>query len=172
MILLDVGNLWHGCRRITGRKGARVDFKKVLDRFRSKERKVVAYVVTPRFPGEPVRNVGFVGALRSLGIEVRQVHVEARREGTEVFVGRAHSSVYDMMMEDYSKLGEGVDEVVIVSGAGKVIPLAQRAKEEGRRLIVACFVAVGDLNTVLREVADEVVTLDASLVYDGKEGGR
>ena len=61
------------------------------------------------------------------------------------------------------------DQVVIVSGAGATISVAEKAHENGKRVIVAAFEKAGDLNQELKARADKLVQLDASFRFVKKD---
>ena len=121
-VLIDVQNLYHSAKNLYK---ARVNFQEVLKTAVSKRNviRVFAYVVKTKTGEEKA----FHEALAKLGIEIR---IKDLKE----FYGGAKKADWDVgLVIDAIRLAPSVDALVLVSGDGDFVPLAEYLKNQGKR---------------------------------------
>lgn len=172
VVFVDVQNLYYGMRRVTGDPAARCDYVALRNVLRSSPDDLfLAYVVTPvlgadsEYPHVMKDDAWFIRFLRKSGYQVRRhfARVYQSRDGDGVQFD--HTSPIREMVFDSARYTHAFDRVVIVSGSGAMIQIADRARELGKRVAVACFERAKDLNPALKIRADEVIQLEAGLRY-------
>lgn len=172
VVFVDIQNVFYGLKRITGDQRARCDFVKLRNVLSSSEDDLfLAYIVTPVMGADSPRphvmkdDAWFIHFLRKSGYQVRRhfARVFQSKDDDSVQFDRT-SPVREMVIDSLRHI-HSFDRVVIVSGSGATIPLADKAHELGKLVVVASFERAGDLNPGLKARADETVQLDASFQY-------
>ena len=146
-VLIDVQNLYHSAKNLYG---AKVNFKEILKSAVSGRRliRAFAYVVKTKTGEEKP----FFEALTKLGIETRV------RELQE-FYGGLKKADWDVgIVIDAIKTAPSVDVIVLASGDGDFIPLAEYLKNQGKRVEVIAFGR--STSSKLREIADEFIDIE------------
>lgn len=185
LFLVDVQNIFHGMKRATGDPSVRVDFRKLRETLMSGVQTgiFVAYVPTPvqsisrTFENECIEpgvqfisgfvNDNFVKMLISNGYKVKRFPMEMRVDATGKHQYVSTERLVSSMELEIFRWINAVDSVVIVSGAGKMIPVAQQIRNTGRKVKLACINKASDTNKVLVENVDEVIYLSTeSIRYD------
>lgn len=145
-VLIDVQNLYHSAKNIFN---ARVDFKEVLKKGVDGRKLIRAfgYVVSTKTGEEKP----FFEALTSLGIETRV------RDLQEFYGGQKKADWDVGIVIDAVRTAPNVDVVVLCSGDGDFIPLAEYLKAQGKRVEILAFEKT--TSSRLREVVDEFFDL-------------
>ncbi len=145
-VFIDVQNMYHSARSLYN---ARVNFREVLNESISGRNliRAFAYVVRTKTGEEKT----FFEALQKQGIEIRVRDLQE-------FYGGAKKADWDVgIVIDAIRTSEIVDALVIVSGDGDFIPLAEHLKSHGRRVEVMAF---GQSTSArLKEAADEFIDM-------------
>lgn len=149
-ILIDVQNLYHSARNLYG---LRVNFKEILKESIAGRKMIraFAYVVRTKTGEEKP----FFDALTKLGIETRIKDLQE-------FYGGAKKADWDVgLVIDAIRTAPALDVIVLVSGDGDFIPLADYLKNQGKRVEVMAFGRT--TSAKLKEVADEFIDLDKNI---------
>lgn len=145
-VFIDAQNMYHSARSIFQ---SRVNFKEILKQAVS-DRKLVrafGYVIRTKTGEE----TAFFEALVNLGIETRVKDLQE-------FYGGAKKADWDVgLVVDAIRTASTVDTIVLVSGDGDFVPLAEYLKNNGRRVEVMAFGR--SASSKLREAADEFIDL-------------
>jgi uncharacterized protein (TIGR00288 family) len=151
-MFIDAQNLYHSAKNLYHGK---VNFGNVVKDAvagRSVVR-VVAYVITTESGEEKT----FFEALEKLGIETKT-------KDLQIFWGGAKKADWDVSIAiDAIRIAHKVDAVVLVSGDGDFVPLAQHLKQMGVQVEVACFEK--SVSARLKEEADIFLDLSQDLDY-------
>lgn len=145
-VLIDVQNLYHSAKNLY--KG-RVNFKEIL-RQAIAGRKLIrafAYVVRTKTGEERA----FFEALTKLGIETRV------RDLQEFYGGQKKADWDVGIVIDAIRTSANVDVIVLCSGDGDFIPLAEYLRNQGKRVEVMAFGRT--TSTRLKEAADEFLDI-------------
>lgn len=144
-VFIDTQNLYHSAKNIYK---ARVNFSAVVKEAVAGRQLVraIAYVITT----ESGEEKGFFEALEKAGIETKT-------KPLQVFFGGVKKADWDVGLAiDAIKFSDALDAVVIVSGDGDFVPLAEYLK--GRcQVEVAAFGK--SASAKLKEIADDFVDL-------------
>lgn len=147
-IFVDVQNLYYSARNIYKSK---VNFKTILNEAVKGRQliRAIAYVIKADVKDE----VNFFEALKSFGYEVKA-------KDLQVFYGGAKKGDWDIgIAMDTIELASKLDAIVLVSGDGDFVPLAQHLKHA-----LGCFVEViafgKSSSQKLVEEADNFIDLD------------
>ena len=165
--LVDLQNIWYGMQRVTG-LAARIDFVKLRKAIStSEEDLMIAYVITP-VQGEtkqPLRDDRkFAAFLKKAGFSVHRQYAQINMDDSGVHFDKSHTA--DRMFFDVVKFLPSFDRLVVVSGSGAMIPLVNKAKSDGKPVVIASFDKAGDLNRELGALADSLIHLDASYKFE------
>lgn len=146
-VFIDVQNMYHSARNLFN---ARVNFKEVVNAAVA-GRKLIrsfAYVVRTKTGEEKA----FFDALIKEGIETRVKDLQE-------FYGGAKKADWDVGMAiDAVRTADVVDTVVIVSGDGDFLPLADYLKGRGRRVEVIAFGRT--TSQKIKEEADDFLDME------------
>jgi uncharacterized LabA/DUF88 family protein len=145
-VLIDVQNLYYSARNLYS---ARVNFKEILKIAVSNRNliRAFAYVVSTKTGEERP----FFEALVNLGIETRAKELQE-------FYGGQKKADWDVgIVIDAIRISPSVDALVLVSGDGDFIPLAQYLKNQGKRVEIIAFGK--SASGKLKEEADEFIDL-------------
>lgn len=146
-ILIDVQNLYHSAKNLYG---ARVNFREILKLAISGRSliRVFAYVVRTKTGEEKP----FFEALTKLGIETRIRDLQE-------FYGGLKKADWDVgITVDAIRIAPDVDAIVLASGDGDFLQLAEYLKNRGKRIEVIAFGR--SASTKLKEAADEFIDLE------------
>jgi uncharacterized LabA/DUF88 family protein len=149
-ILIDVQNLYHSAKNLYG---ARVNFREILKLAISGRSliRVFAYVVRTKSGEEKP----FFEALTKLGIETRIRDLQE-------FYGGLKKADWDVgITVDAIRIAPDVDAIVLASGDGDFLQLAEYLKSRGKRIEIVAFGR--SASTKLKEAADEFVDLEKDL---------
>ena len=145
-VLIDVQNMYHSAKNLYH---AKVNFAEIL-KLAVGGRKLIrafAYVVRTKTGEEKA----FFEALIKLGIETRIRDLQE-------FYGGLKKADWDVGITiDAVKTAPGVDVIVLVSGDGDFVQLAEYLKNQGKRVEIIAFGK--SASSRLREVADEFIDL-------------
>ena len=160
-VFVDVSNLYYPAVEAYG---GHIDYEKFLD-FVARGRKLVraiAYTVAPLDPAKEAGYLGFVGALKKAGYEVREKRPKIMRhkEGNEEEVMSVKAN-WDMgiAMDAISiSLAGKIDVAALASGDGDFVDLVAFLKSHGVKVEVYAF----KRNTAIELIraADEFYDLD------------
>jgi len=148
-VLIDVQNLYHSARNLYN---ARVNFREILKLAVSGRNliRVFAYVVRTKTGEERP----FFEALTKLGIETRV------RDLQEFYGGQKKADWDVGIVIDAIRIASSIDALVLVSGDGDFVSLAEYLKNQGKRVEVIAFGR--SASGLLREAADEFIDLERS----------
>lgn len=152
-IFADVQNLHHGARKQYGR---RIDYERLLNYVVAGRKlvKAIAYLIQP--PGTDYSR--FIGWLRSLNFEVKSKPPRLRADGST-------KSDWDMGVAlDIFSLMDKLDVVIILSGDGDFVDLAETLQQKGLKVEVAFFPETTAMN--LRETADAYYPLGENILTE------
>jgi len=183
-VVCDIQNIFHGLIRTTGDPRARVDYVKLkrIVTHPGEETLLTAYIVTPVASTEiqekslipPEQQTGFIDdsfveLLKRLGYKVRRSFCSMKvNETAEVrHVNYVRTSMAHAVYQDVREVLAYYDKVVLVSGAGALLPTANMVKEAGKVLWVVAFIRAGDLNSEYRRIADKILPLNDTLRWSG-----
>ena len=147
-VFVDVQNLYYSAKNLYK---AKVNFAQVLREAVAGRKLVraIAYVIKADIKEEK----NFFDALEKIGYEVKS-------KDLQTFVGGAKKGDWDIgIAMDTIELANKLDTIILVSGDGDFVPLAQHLKRAmGCRIEV---MAIGPSSSAkLREEADEFVDMD------------
>lgn len=147
-VFIDVQNLYYSARNLYQSK---VNFGEILKQAVA-GRKLVrafAYVVRTKTGEEQP----FFDALINLGIETRVRDLQE-------FFGGAKKADWDVgiVIDAIKTANSGVDVIVLVSGDGDFVPLAEYLKNQGKKMEVIAFGKTAAAK--LREAADEFMDME------------
>lgn len=145
-VFVDVGNMYHSAKNLYN---AKVNFKEVLKSAVAGRKLVraIAYVIKSKSPEEQK----FFEALDSQGFEVKM-------KDLQIFVGGNKKGDWDVGMAiDTIKMASKLDVVVLVTGDGDFIPLAEYLQYHGQLVEVLAFHETA--SSRLQEVADDFIDL-------------
>lgn len=146
-VLIDVQNMYHSAKNLYK---ARVNFREILRTAEAGRKLVraVAYVVTT----ETGEEKAFLEALGKAGIEIKTKELQ-------IFPGGMKKADWDIgMAVDAIKLSNLCDAIVLVTGDGDFVPLAEYLKGAwGGQVEVIAFSK--SASAKLREIADDFVDL-------------
>ncbi len=148
-IFIDTQNLYHSAKNIYRSK---VNFDAVVRKTIGDRELVraVAYVVTT----ESGEEQSFFEALGKIGIEVKT-------KDLQIFYGGAKKADWDVgMAVDAIKLSSKVDAIVIATGDGDFVPLAEYVRSQGCQ--VECIAFGKSSSSRLRETVDDFIDMDES----------
>ena len=149
-VLIDVQNLYHSAKNL---HQARVNFRAIL-KSAVDERNLIrafAYVIKTKTGEERA----FFEALINLGIETRVKELQE-------FYGGFKKGDWDVGITiDAVRIAPSVDTVVLASGDGDFIQLAEYLKGQGKRVEVIAFGRSSSAK--LKEVVDEFIDLEKNL---------
>lgn len=146
-IFIDAQNLYHSAKNLYK---AKVNFGAVVKEALAGRTLVrsVAYVITT----ESGEEQGFFDALTKLGIETKT-------KDLQIFYGGAKKADWDVgMAVDAIKMAPKVDAVILATGDGDFIPLAEYLKMNGCQVEVVAFGKSS--SSKLRETVDDFVDMD------------
>lgn len=127
-IFIDVQNLYYSAKNL---HGAHVDFGKIVAEGLGDRKliRAIAYVV--RTEGEEEKP--FLDALRKRGIETKE-------RDLQIFFGGAKKADWDVGIAiDAVRICDVLDVIILVSGDGDFIPLAEYLKQRGRQVEIMAF---------------------------------
>lgn len=128
-VFIDTQNLYHTAKHVY--KNARVNFGHIVEDAvagRSLVR-ALAYVITTESGDEK----NFFLALEKMGIEIKTKDLQSFVDGTK-------KADWDVAIAvDAIRIASRVDSVVLVSGDGDFVPLAEYLKQMGVQVEVVCF---------------------------------
>ena len=146
-VLIDVQNLYHSAKNLYQ---AKVNFGEILKLAVSKRNliRAFAYVVRTKTGEEKP----FFEALTKLGIETRVRDLQE-------FYGGLKKADWDVgIVIDAIRITPSVDTLVLVSGDGDFVALAEYLKNRGKRIEIIAFGKT--TSSRLKEAADEFIDLD------------
>lgn len=146
-IFIDTQNLYHSAKNIYKSK---VNFDAVVKES-LKDRKLVralAYVVTT----ESGEEQAFFDALLKIGIEIKTKELQ-------IFFGGAKKADWDVGMAiDAVKYARKCDAIILATGDGDFVPLAEHIRAEGCQVEIIAFGRSS--SSRLRECADDFIDMD------------
>lgn len=148
-IFIDTQNLYHSAKNIYRSK---VNFGAVVKRALGDREliRAVAYVVTT----ETGEEQSFFEALGKIGIEVKT-------KDLQIFFGGAKKADWDVgLAVDAIKLSSKVDAIVLATGDGDFVPLAEYVRSQGCQ--VECISFGKSSSSRLRETVDDFIDMDES----------
>jgi uncharacterized LabA/DUF88 family protein len=148
-IFIDTQNLYHSAKNIYRSK---VNFDAVVKRTLGDRKliRAISYVVTT----ETGEEQSFFEALAKIGIEVKT-------KDLQIFYGGAKKADWDVgMAVDAIKLSPKVDVIVLASGDGDFVPLAEYVRSQGCQ--VECIAFGKSSSARLRETVDDFIDMDES----------
>lgn len=148
-IFIDTQNLYHSAKNIYRSK---VNFDAVVKRTLADRKliRAVSYVVTT----ETGEEQSFFEALAKIGIEVKT-------KDLQIFYGGAKKADWDVGMAiDAIKLSSKVDVIVLATGDGDFVPLAEYVRSQGCQ--VECIAFGKSSSARLRETVDDFIDMDES----------
>lgn len=146
-IFIDTQNLYHSAKNIYR---AKVNFDAVVKAALGDRKLVraIAYVVTT----ESGEEQSFFEALEKIGIEVKT-------KDLQIFFGGAKKADWDVgLAVDAIKHSQKVDAIVLASGDGDFVPLAEFVKSQGCQ--VECIAFGKSSSARLRESVDDFIDMD------------
>jgi uncharacterized LabA/DUF88 family protein len=146
-IFIDTQNLYHSAKNIYRSK---VNFAAVVKRALGEREliRAVAYVVTT----ETGEEQSFFEALGKIGIEVKT-------KDLQIFFGGAKKADWDVgLAVDAIKLSSKVDAIVLATGDGDFVPLAEYVRSQGCQ--VECIAFGKSSSSRLRETVDDFIDMD------------
>lgn len=146
-IFIDTQNLYHSAKNIYRSK---VNFDAVVKRTLAERKliRAISYVVTT----ETGEEQSFFEALAKIGIEVKT-------KDLQIFYGGAKKADWDVgMAVDAIKLSSKVDVIVLATGDGDFVPLAEYVRSQGCQ--VECIAFGKSSSARLRETVDDFIDMD------------
>ncbi len=146
-ILIDTQNLYHSAKNLYK---AKVNFGAVVGAALGNRKliRAISYVVNTESGDE----APFFEALEKQGIETKT-------KDLQIFAGGAKKADWDVgLAVDAIKMAPRLDSVVIVSGDGDFIPLAEYVKSQGCQVEVITFGR--SASGKLRETVDDFIDMD------------
>lgn len=150
-VFVDTQNLYYSAKNLYG---AKVDFRRILEVGLNQRQliRAIIYVIKADIPEEE----SFFEALRNIGYEVKIKELRTYYDGTK-------RGDWDMGIAiDTIKLAEKLDTVVLVSGDGDFVALAEHLRAKGIRVEVMAFGK--STSSELRRASNEFIDLDQN--YD------
>ena len=151
-VFIDVQNLYHSAKNLYS---SRVNFKNLLlEAINGRNLiRAIAYVTKADEPGE----ASFFDALEKAGIETKIRDLQVYPDGTK-------KGDWDVGLTiDAIKISGRVDVIILISGDGDFVPLAEYLKGRGNQVEVIAFGKTTSFK--LKEVADDFVDLDVKTDY-------
>ena len=147
VVLIDVQNLYYSAKNLYRRK---VNFKEILNKAISGRKliRAFAYVVRTKAGTEEP----FFDALTNLGIETRV------RDLQEFYGGQKKADWDVGIVIDAIRTAPSVDVIVLCSGDGDFIPLAEYLKNQGKRTEAIAFGRT--TSSKLKESVDEFLDIE------------
>lgn len=145
-IFIDVQNLYHSAKNLFN---ARVNFKEILKTAVASRKliRAVAYVIKT----ESGEEQPFFEALIRLGIETKIKELQ-------IFIGGLKKADWDVGLAiDAVRLAPSLDVIVLMSGDGDFVPLAEYLKNQGKQVEVIAFGKTA--SSRLKEAADDFFDL-------------
>jgi uncharacterized protein (TIGR00288 family) len=145
-VLIDVQNMYHSAKNLYR---ARVNFRKILETAVAGRKliRAIAYVVTT----ETGEEKAFLEALEKAGIEIKSKELQ-------IFPGGMKKADWDIgMAVDAFELSKKLDSIVLVTGDGDFVPLAEHLKTQGQQVEIIAFAK--SASAKLQEIADDFVDL-------------
>lgn len=146
-ILIDTQNLYHSAKNLYKSK---VNFGAVVAAALGNRKliRALSYVVNT----ESGEESAFFEALEKIGIEIKT-------KDLQIFYGGAKKADWDVgMAVDAIKLAHKVDAIVLATGDGDFIPLAEYVKSQGCQVEVITFGR--SASGKLRETVDDFIDMD------------
>ncbi len=146
-ILIDTQNLYHSAKNLYKSK---VNFGAVVAAALGNRKliRAISYVVNTESGDE----TPFFEALEKVGIEIKT-------KDLQIFFGGAKKADWDVgMAVDAIKLAQKVDAIVLATGDGDFIPLAEYVKSQGCQVEVITFGR--SASGKLRETVDDFIDMD------------
>lgn len=146
-IFIDTQNLYHSAKNIYR---AKVNFGAVVKAALGNRKliRAVAYVVTTESGEEKT----FFEALEKIGIEVKT-------KDLQIFFGGAKKADWDVgLAVDAIKHSSKVDAIVLATGDGDFVPLAEYVRSQGCQ--VECISFGKSSSARLRETVDDFIDMD------------
>lgn len=169
LAILDIQQLFLSCREEEGPL-ARLDFVKLKKLFQTQEDSnvtAIAYVLAS--PDHDDRN--FISFLKKIGYFVfrKRANLEAVKEAKEgnTSIRKSKYSWIDNMVWETLKLIPTYDEIFIVSGNGRFIPVIKAAKDQLKIAHVVSFRS--SLQSELEKVSDDTIILNKDFLFDPNE---
>ncbi len=147
-VFIDAANMYHSAKNL---HEARLNFKAVVEAAVAGRQliRAIAYVIKTKTGEEKP----FFEALEAGGIEIKEKELQE-------FYGGAKKADWDVgIAVDAIRIGSVLDVVVIASGDGDFIPLAEYLKNQGRQVEVMGFRET--TSSKLIEMADDFTDLSA-----------
>ena len=163
-ILIDTQNLYHSAKNLYK---AKVNFGAVVAAALGNRKliRALSYVVNT----ESGEESAFFEALEKIGIEIKT-------KDLQIFYGGAKKADWDVgMAVDAIKLAHKVDAIVLATGDGDFIPLAEYVKSQGCQVEVITFGR--SASGKLRETVDDFIDMDENpheflIGYKGGSHGK
>lgn len=146
-VFIDTQNLYHSAKNLHKSK---VNFDAVVKKAVGNRRliRAVAYVVTT----ESGEEKGFFDALAKVGIETKT-------KDLQIFFGGAKKADWDVgLAVDAIKIAPKLDAIVLATGDGDFVPLAEYVKSLGCQVEVITFGK--STSSRLKEAADDFIDMD------------
>jgi uncharacterized LabA/DUF88 family protein len=150
-VFIDAQNLYHTAKHVY--HNAHVHFGRVVEEAVGNRSLVraIAYVITTEARDE----ANFFEALEKLGIEIKT-------KDLQIFYDGSKKADWDVSIAiDAIRIAHKVDAVVLVTGDGDFVPLAQHLKQMGVQVEVACFGK--SVSARLKDEADIFLDLSSDL---------
>ncbi|OGL74107.1 hypothetical protein A3F28_02905 [Candidatus Uhrbacteria bacterium RIFCSPHIGHO2_12_FULL_57_11] len=147
-VFIDAANMYHSAKNV---HNARVNFKNLLEDAVDGRQLVraIAYVVKTKTGEEKP----FFEALAAVGIETKEKELQE-------FFGGAKKADWDVgIAVDAIRIADLLDVVILVSGDGDFIPLAEYLRNQGRQVEVVSFRST--TSSKLIEMTDGFMDLSA-----------
>ena len=148
-VFVDVQNLYYSARFVYN---AKVNFKAILNDAVAGRNliRAIAYVIRAE---EEVKKKPFFEAMSNIGFEIKA-------KDLQIFYGGAKKGDWDIgIAMDAIELAPKLDTVILVSGDGDFIALAEYLKNQGKRVEVIAFGR--STSSLLKETADEFIDLES-----------
>jgi len=146
-VLVDVQNMYHSAKALYRK---RVNFKEVLKAATSNRRliRAIAYVIRTETPEEK----SFFEALEKAGLEIKA-------KDLQVFAGGMKKADWDVgIAVDAIKFANHMDAIVLVTGDGDFVPLAEYLKtNKGIQTEIMAFSK--STSAKLKDTADDFIDL-------------
>lgn len=146
-ILIDTQNLYHSAKNLYKSK---VNFAAVVKAALGDRKliRAVSYVVNT----ESGEEGAFFEALEKVGIEIKT-------KDLQIFYGGAKKADWDVGLAiDAVKLSKKVDAIILATGDGDFIPLAEYVKNQGCQFEVITFGR--SASSKLKEIVDDFIDMD------------
>ena len=145
-VLVDVQNMYHSAKNLYN---SRVNFKEVLKEAVAGRKLVQAYAYVITSPNK--EESPFFEALEKSGFTIKT-------KDLQIFAGGAKKADWDVgLAMDAIKMSSKIDVVILVSGDGDYIPMAEYLQNNGLQVEVIAFAESCSHNLI--EAADDFVDL-------------